>query len=1396
MSRVFLSHSGRDTAQAVALVRWLIEQEPSLAGEIFLDIDPVTGIGAGQRWKDALRVAAKRCEAVICLVSGNWLASPECRAEYRVAEYLGKRVFCARLEPCADTDPTLEWQRCELSGPGPEVLVDGVAFNLDGLRRLLSGLRAAGVDAEHFPWPPAADPGRAPYRGWDPFEPVDAAVYFGRDREIVGAMDELRTVRAAGTRSLFVIVGPSGTGKSSFLRAGLIPRLRRDDRHFVVLETVRPGREAITGTEGLAASIALTRQRFGLPGVLGEIKTVLTDGDSAFLRDRLAEIPAAAAGELSGGDDVPALVLPIDQAEELIAVNAGPEAALLLDLLGGLLRIPADARLPLIVALAIRTDRYESLLGTPQLSGMATRVFADLAPMPRDRFREVIVGPARRAGAAGHRLELAPALVDRLIADCADGAETLPLLALTLASMYRDYGANQQLTTRHYEAMGGVRTVVTTEVARLLAPDPVARRAELTLLRSAFVPWLATVDPKSGSPIRRIARWDELPVAVRPLIDRFVDRRLLVKDDRGSGTVVEVALESLLSQWDELAGWLREESDDLRTADGIERTADEWTRNDRDAAWLLTGTRLTDAETLTGRAGFRERLAPVQDYLAKSRRQENARVAAEQARQLAELHTARAHAEDLRRRARILVALALVAVLTATTAVVFYLRAESTRRDATTLARENLAARLVAEAQQQFTTRGLPGGERRAILDMIAAYRLSPATAGPAVIAAQYQTRYITKVFGVAGNPSVAATSSDGRWIATGAQFGPIQLWDALSGIGKTMPATDLGDSPLGLICSMGAAEKEILERFRPGASACPSWAMAIAISPDGRWVAASIADGTVLVWGTESGKVHRLRDAGSSGFTKVAISSDGSQVATINQTDTVRVWDVGSGAVRATATVGPLLVAVAISATGHTVAAVTGDGRIRLWDTASGAIRSMPGAGNRPDWATAISADGRWVAAGGVGGIVRVWDTVTDTVRTMPSTRTHQILAVALTPAGAQVVGGDSDGAVQVWDTGSDAVRVMPGAGKDSVHTVAISADGRRVSASSGSDARVARLWDIESARQRTVPNVEGSPVWQVAADPKGRWVATGDESGRGVQLWDAASGRIRTMPGQVPAGSIAVSDDGGRVAIGDRDGRAHLWDPFADTVVRLWNPNSSTTPAVAVSPDGRWVVTGHSGGAVHLWDTESGTDRVLPAYDGIVEKVAVSADGRWVVSAYYSGAVHLTDVESRVVEKMPDAQNRRPSALAISADNRFVAVADYSGSVWVWDVTSGAIRAMPNPGQQPVMAIAISADGRWVVAGDDSGMVYFWSTDERHGAAVPVAQYAEAIGSLAFDGQRSITIVTKRGAVADIRFPAADPEPLCAKLISDIQRSEWNLWVSPDTTPVSVCAGSKSPP
>ena len=915
MYRIFISHSSVEDRQATALKRWLVQQDPPLANEIFLDSDRRTGIRPGKRWKDELQRVMQQCEAVICLLSVNWHSSLECQTEFRTAENLNKRIFPARLEPhtvhederirgITRDDITGDWHRVDLFGDGEQTEIQfddegpSVLFLKDGLLGLKDEIIEKGIGAASFVWPPPDQPDRAPYRGWQPLDEIDAAVYFGRDVQIIRSLDTLRGMRHPGVGTMFVILGPSGSGKSSFLRAGLLPRLRRADREFVVLDKiVRPESGVLTGDHGLAEAIKSTRARLGLPEPqLGDIKEACKS-DTRRVHELLSGIrePAARPRPQESEDEsqLPTLVIPIDQAEELFTADTSGEAGRFLELIGELLGEMNATDVGLVVAVTIRTDHHEALQTAKQLAEVKGVVFDDLKPMPRNQFKEVIRGPALRATEGGHELEIKADLVEQLLADCEAGADTLPLLALTLARLYKDYGGDGVLELDEYTRMGGMLDVVQTEVDSILSRDDVTRAKELDLLRRAFVPWLATINPENGRPVRKLARWEDLPAETRPLLDEFVAKRLLVKDKQEGGEVVEVAAESLFRQWNELDRWLTEEREDLIKADALERSAAEWEKNQRREAWLLGGERLVAAEKLFAREGFQERLSPAREFLDASRR----------------------HEDSERRRKRGRRAIQVGAAVVALVAVIAALKVYSTFR-------HNEGLRLVSEAEQMLNG-GRPGGDVRALQQLLAAKSLGASSAE----AVTTSRRDVVKILenpprpgqqGVTPVRSVAV-SVDGRRIAWGSDDHTVRVWDTNTG---SLRALDVG------------GEGKV-------------WS--VAFSPGGVFVATGSDDGTVQVWDASSGaKVGKaMRQTGA--VYSVAFSPyDGQRIATGSSGGAVRVWEWASGAevVRQRSGDDQILVrSVAFSPGGDRM--VSGDdyGTVRLWNARTGQQKAEFGA-------------------------------------------------------------------------------------------------------------------------------------------------------------------------------------------------------------------------------------------------------------------------------------------------------------------------------------------------------------------------------------------------------------------------------------------------------------------
>jgi hypothetical protein len=294
--------------------------------------------------------------------------------------------------------------------------------------------------------------------------------------------------------------------------------------------------------------------------------------------------------------------------------------------------------------------------------------------------------------------------------------------------LYADFEGSGELTLNGYDAIGGMNNVVQTEIDAVLARDPRVRQAQLERLHSAFIPWLATINPDTDQPMRRVARLTDLPAHARELIDTLVARRLLVKDERDGEIIVEVALESLLRQWKELAGWLASEREHLKEADNLERAAAAWESSGRGKAWLLEGDRLASAESLASSSGFRDRLKASRSFLIASRKRENDRIVA--ARQ-AELQAARdrqdaaeTQAAVLRKSARALKAVLIAVVLIAAIAIAGFIRVSIAAADANARTCQATALRLASEGQFELDD-AKPGGETRDMQQVLAAQALT-----------------------------------------------------------------------------------------------------------------------------------------------------------------------------------------------------------------------------------------------------------------------------------------------------------------------------------------------------------------------------------------------------------------------------------------------------------------------------------------------------------------------------------------------------------------------------------------------------------------------------------------------------------------------------------------------
>ena len=649
----------------------------------------------GQRWARALDEAATRCEAVLFIVSQEWLASKWCVDEYQLANRLNKKLFALLIDDIAlDRLPgglTAQWQIVRLKGEPAERFLtvhpltqrqSPIHIAEASLKSLKRGLDKAGIGAETFELQP--DPNgpfgwRAPYRGLEALEPEDAAVFFGRGADMVRGIDALRGLAARKPPRLLVILGASGAGKSSFLRAGLWPRLNRDDSQWVPLKAIRAGRGgAIEGSEGLLSAIEDVHRRFALRVSRADLRERLATPESFV--DLLRELRQFAARRgLISEPPYPLPILCLDQAEELFAVDTDPEIEKLLQLTRA--AINADAALLLVT---IRSDAYSLMQSATALAGI-DQVPLSLGPVPQGEIGRVIREPAEilRGKAGPEAPVFDAAVVERLQSEIEGETDSLPLLAFVLQRLMREHAGVPTIGLNELARTGGVAAAMESEAEAALADagfgsDRADRR---DALRRLFIPRLARIDRESKAPQRRIARQSELPPNLQTLARALTQRRLLVvklanevDGARAADTAtLEVAHEALLRRWPTLADLLAEDRDALLLLDGVLSTAGDWERADasRKSDFLAhRGSRLSDAQALATRgADWEHAIAPASAYLtacqaseAAEREAKEAALAREQQR-LAEIAAAQARTGRLQRRARAMLAALAVLVI-------------------------------------------------------------------------------------------------------------------------------------------------------------------------------------------------------------------------------------------------------------------------------------------------------------------------------------------------------------------------------------------------------------------------------------------------------------------------------------------------------------------------------------------------------------------------------------------------------------------------------------------------------------------------------------------------------------------------------------------------------------
>lgn len=1148
---------------------------------------------------------------------------------------------------------------------------------------------------------------RSPYRGLAPFELEDAACFFGR-AELTALLHERALSQREAGAPLFVL-GPSGSGKSSVLRAGLISLLH---------------------TQGGTAAL-ITPGR----GPLAALERAMWDAE-------------------------PPEWIVVDQFEELFTQHlAAQERTVFIDAL-----LAAATRFGVVIGM--RADFYAAALAEPELAPHLQDGQVVVGAMDRDQLREAIVGPAEVTGVSVER-GLVDLLVEETVELGRERAATLPLLSHALLAAWAAHEGHT-ITSADYLATGGIANAVARSAEEAFGE---LDSTQQETARQVIV-HLVQIAEGSADTARKVSL-DQLPGLtvtdsgnLPEAISVFIDRRLLTV---GVDTL-QIAHEALLSSWPRLRAWLDADRAALLARRRVAFAAEGWHQAAQDPAALLRGAQLAAAEALVTESSTWRPTALEREFLAASAAQRDAERSARlrTAKRLRLLAGALAvlllvatatagYGFDQRANAQSATRLADSRAVAEA--------GDSIRGlDPSAAAQLSLASYRIAPTVQSLSallnSTDAPSASR--VVDgskVVQAVAVAPRRR----LAAAADADGTLRLWNIAnpGDPTAigrpllapssrqlfaAAISPDENLVVTAGSADVVDVWSIADPArplplppltGPTNTVYALAFNPAGTLLAAASADGAVwLGRITHGAlvraarlqapvvSPGPCYIQSVAFSPDGRQLAAGTSDGRVLIWNPANpAKPPAVVTGLGSAVLALAFSPNGRLLATGTRGMQLRFWSV--------------------------TAAQSEPGSAIQSDAGSGAVTPDGGALSAgTSWVNslAFSPDGRQVAIGTGAKNVQLWNVAT---RTLETVLPHPEPVAAVAWAGARtLISGCADGVVRFWSLPTPA---LPASGV--VNALAFSPDNRILAVASDT----LRLWD---PRTRTPLGPALGPAGE-AADGVAFSLTTpllaaafGDRTLRVWDIADPAHPRPIGAPVQAVTGtgvveSLTFDGSGTMIATGGDDDTVRLWAVHADSAPSPGAVLSGFTGqvfSVAFLPHSDVLAAGSVDGSVRLWRVAGPHDarqlgRPLSGFPAYVYSVAFSPKGNTLAVGIANGTVQLWNV-SNPSNPVPDGPPLTGPlgysyTLAFSSDGTTLADADTDDSLWLWNVAdpaAPAVQATLTGATDSLYAVAFSPTGGLLAAGGADGSVHLWLPQPAAATAALCADLGEPLSPAAW--------------------------------------------------------------
>lgn len=1137
-----------------------------------------------------------------------------------------------------------------------------------------------------------------PYKGLRAFQQADAADFFGRAAMISRVLDRLQ--EPVVQSNFLAVIGPSGSGKSSLVKAGVLPALRAGripgSENWFYAEMV-PGEVPLEGLENALLSVSTAQ----LPGILDT------------LRDHVDGLAQGVYEALPARDSK--LLLMIDQFEELFTqVEQESDRQQFLDLI--LNAVNAEDS-PIMIIATLRADFYDRPL-LYQGFGELIRARTELVlPLNDEELEETISGPAYRVGAV-----LEEGLVETIIEDVREQPGALPLLQYALTELFeRREGA--LLTIAAYQDIGG------TLGALAKRAEEVYRRFKESgqnMARQMFLR-LVTLGEGQEDTRRRILQTELLTLGDREVVEDVIDRfgryRLLTfdRDDATRSPTVEVAHEALIRRWERLREWLTESRTDIRLERELLHAAHEWELAKKDKSYLMQGNRLLTFEEWAESTNLRLNELEL-EFLSESLAARDERERQERERQERERELERQKARNMRIAAAIFGVAALLAVILCLFAFDQRNQAEEQR----SIADEQ---RVIAESERdRADEQRVIAVEAMHVAEVNERKNLSLALAANARTALSEHDPALALPVAIEARQVFEPPEAEVLRILGAATFSPGPRFRFTDSPQSILAVAFNSDGSVGAYAGSEGVVYLVNTKTGEGLGAITTGSPvnAVAFSPDDAMIAAAMSDMTVGLWQIADGAALRRLSGHEDIVTDVEFSADGATLASSSADSTVRLWDAANGAPLHIlqkhidyvfklsfssdgARLASSSAAIGISESERTAEHNT----IQVWDVASGEnILTIPpdGVGFVRD--VEFSPDGATIAAttwsGALGGTARFYEAASGAEIQRIYAHRDTIANLEFSPDGALLATASRDQSVKIWDIGKGVLVTSYVDLGDRIQDIEFSPDGETLliglgeagNFPDGSDSpndSSAYLWDLRNRAQSQIYAGHSNWVWAADISPGGSLIASGsgplffpaspEDLDATVRIWGATSGRqaIALHGHTNTVDSVKFSLDGDYLFSASWDGTIRRWDLDDGQEIQRYKlpyARGSAPPRVYMIdllPNGKQFVSASEDALIRLWDIESG--EVIREYSGHadpVNGVQVSADGKLLVSA--SGGwgrndltVRLWDVESGEQLRIFEGHGHIVNYARLAPNNEFIISTSWDKTVRMWDVESG---------------------------------------------------------------------------------------------------------------------------